>query len=947
MDTNYKKALKRIQRAKEENLKVLSLVDLNLVEIPEEIIQLTNLTWLYLHNNQLTGLPEEISQLTKLTRLSLHNNQLTNLPSGITNFTNLTWLYLHNNQLSRLPKEIAKLKALDRLYLNNNELTNLPKEITKLTKLKELYLSGNKLTSLPKGISNLTNLARLDLSNNQITNLPKEIIKLTKLGWLFLQNNQLTNLPKGIDKLSNLIKLHLEDNELTSLPKEIALVQNLTELFLKGNQFEFGPEIFKLSPTEQIREIFRWQEAKEANLLRPIHEAKVIFIGESNYGKTHLIEFLQKGEIERKITTTHGIERSRLQTPHEDKFIRLNIWDLGGQEFMRSTHQFFFSERTLYVLVTLARKERNELNHWLKLASQLGNNAPVLVVINKIDLDSHDLDRKSLQRDYPNIIGFVRTCIKDNDENKAEETIYNLKKAINDIVCNEELMPSIFEKRRPEWFTVKEQLEKLEEEGVDFISYQKYEELDHIKELPKDERKSNLKLLSILGAVVSFVDDPRLMDTNVINPQWIMDGVYAIINDPTIKDLNKGRFEIQDLNAILDHDRFPENRHVFLLDLLEKFGLCYAVSGNKNVYYIPDLFEDIEPDFEWDSNEAMHFRYNYDDFPPDAFMTRFIVDMHEDIRDNIRWRSGVLISNGTCTAKVFQAFRKNYIQIEIIGNTMKRPRYLYSIRQTFRRLHAPFPEMKIKQEVFYKEFWLDYLALVKLEDKNKPYYHTELEEDIPIKEILDGYSASPNRKADILTEMAQGVNDIKNLVTKNNKLLDFGLTQNTAIKYPNIFSLKPARQLINAESNLHSPYNLQLYCSHPGCLHPVGDAFEIKILKEWVQKLAPYYNSIVKGLKLAAPAIRPAAYQILGPAAYAPNNLSLKGTQDYIGKLKEIGDGPKLRAYEPRAATEAEMQIIKQIMDEADPNKEWMQYLQKVILVDKVIWVCPQHGEEY
>ena len=44
-----------------------------------------------------------------------------------------------------------------------------------------------------------------------------------------------------------------------------------------------------------------------------------------------------------------------------------------------------------YMYFTLAGFERKELNHWLQLASQLGNKAPVLVVINKIDLDPQDL----------------------------------------------------------------------------------------------------------------------------------------------------------------------------------------------------------------------------------------------------------------------------------------------------------------------------------------------------------------------------------------------------------------------------------------------------------------------------------------------------------------------------------------------------------------------------
>ena len=462
----------------------------------------------------------------------------------------------------------------------------------------------------------------------------------------------------------------------------------------------------------------------------------MIFIGESNYGKTHLIEFLREGEIKREIRTTHGIERSQFSIPYKDKDIRLNIWDLGGQEFMRSTHQFFFSERTLYVLVTLARRERNELNHWLKLANQLGNKAPVLVVINKIDADPHDLDRKGLERDYPNIIGFVRTSIYDCKDCKAADMLKLLKNMIISTVSDKNIMPGVFEQRPPEWFTVKKELEKLEEKGTDFITYEEYENLEFIRSLPEEERKSNLKLLSMIGAVVSYVDDPRLIDTNVINPQWIMDGVYAIINDPQVKDKSKGRLHIDDLDRILPKNKFPKSRHAYLLELMQKFNLCYAAKDQRDVYFIPDLFVDVEPEFEWDSSKSMHFRYNYDDFQPNTFMTRFIVEMHQDIQFEKRWRSGVFISNGSCQAKVYQTFRKNFIHVEVIGNKGEGRSYLYSIRETFRKLHKPFPQMNVKQEVLYKDHWLDYELLSKLEDKNKPFYHVELDEDLPITDIL-------------------------------------------------------------------------------------------------------------------------------------------------------------------------------------------------------------------
>ena len=79
-------------------------------EIPPEIGQLTNLTWLNLGNNQLTGeIPSEIGQLTNLESLVLNSNQLTGeIPPEIGNLTNLINLYLSENQLTgEIPVEIC------------------------------------------------------------------------------------------------------------------------------------------------------------------------------------------------------------------------------------------------------------------------------------------------------------------------------------------------------------------------------------------------------------------------------------------------------------------------------------------------------------------------------------------------------------------------------------------------------------------------------------------------------------------------------------------------------------------------------------------------------------------------------------------------------------------------------------------------------------------------
>ena len=150
---------------------------------------------------------------------------------------------------------------------------------------------------------------------------------------------------------------------------------------------------------------------------------------------------------------------------------------------------------------------------------------------------------------------------------------------------------------------------------------------------------------------------------------------------------------------------------VYLLELMKKFDLCYAAKDQKSIYFIPDLFEDIEPPVEWNHSKLIQFRYDYDDFPPDVFMTRFIVEMHQDIFEENRWRSGVYISNGSCQAKVYQSYRKNYIHVEVVCSGGEGRSYLYAIRDAFRKLHKPFPQMEIKEEVLYKEYWLNYKEL--------------------------------------------------------------------------------------------------------------------------------------------------------------------------------------------------------------------------------------------
>ena len=92
-------------------------------EIPPEIGNLTNLTYLSLRDNELQGeIPSEIGQLTNLINLELDWNQLTgSIPSEIENLTNLELLELHHNELSgEIPNSICDLSNSQILLENNH-----------------------------------------------------------------------------------------------------------------------------------------------------------------------------------------------------------------------------------------------------------------------------------------------------------------------------------------------------------------------------------------------------------------------------------------------------------------------------------------------------------------------------------------------------------------------------------------------------------------------------------------------------------------------------------------------------------------------------------------------------------------------------------------------------------------------------------------------------------
>ncbi|XP_054831017.1 transforming growth factor beta activator LRRC32 [Eublepharis macularius] len=131
-------------------LRYLYLADNNLESLPPHIFYQTQLTVLDLSRNW--GLQIEAKSLSGLERslehLDLHSNGMTTLNIHLPLFTHLRYLNLSDNRLSWLPAWSEDCCALEILDLRNNTFSSLKSsKIPALEKtLQNLYLEGNPLS---------------------------------------------------------------------------------------------------------------------------------------------------------------------------------------------------------------------------------------------------------------------------------------------------------------------------------------------------------------------------------------------------------------------------------------------------------------------------------------------------------------------------------------------------------------------------------------------------------------------------------------------------------------------------------------------------------------------------------------------------------------------------------------------------------------------------------
>ncbi|NES99177.1 MAG: GTP-binding protein [Sphaerospermopsis sp. SIO1G1] len=729
------------------NLTHLYLSFNQITAIPEALAKLTNLTHLDLSFNQITAIPEALAKLTNLTQLDLSVNQITAIPEALANLTNLTHLYLSINQITAIPEALANLTNLTHLYLSINQITAIPEALANLTNLTHLYLRNNQITAIPEALANLTNLTHLYLYNNQITAIPEALANLTNLTHLYLYNNQITAIPEALANLTNLTHLHLHNNQITAIPEAIESLPKLEKLDLRGNPLPISPEILGSShDIGSVEEIFNYLQLLRSGEIRPLNEAKLLLIGQGSVGKTSLIQRLIRNQYDKNQSQTHGLNVETWNVQVNSKDIRLNVWDFGGQEIYHATHQFFLTKRSLYLLVCNCRtsEEENRIEYWLKLIASFGGESPVIIVGNKKDEQPLDINRKALREKYPNIQAILETSCQDNIG------IDELRTAIFQEIAQ---LKEVYDLLPLSWFEVKQNLELMCE---DFITYNRYIGICHENKIPEEHNQEQLiDLLHRLGLVLNFREHPILKNTNVLKPNWVTEGIYALLSDETLKTKSKGIFTTWDLSRILNPNRYPTQRHDYLINLMKEFELCFQLECQPPQFLIAGLLPKDQPEETELEGETLEFQYHYKVLP-DSIISRFIVNNHDTIYNSIYWRSGVMLAYREQEevyniARIKADSEDKKIFITISGRPETRRLFLGILRHQFQRIHKTLPNLEISEFVpvpgYPKHPPLDYQELLGLEAMGESKVIIgKLRLTLDLRQLLDGYESLESRR---------------------------------------------------------------------------------------------------------------------------------------------------------------------------------------------------------
>lgn len=645
-----------------------------------------------------------LANLTELRSLNLYSNEIGDEGARhLAKITNLTSLDLSLNAIGdEGAMHLANLTGLTRLVLFMNKIGDEgARHLASLTCLKSLNLNDNQIGAEGAAcLGRLDGLTSLDLQGNRIDDEgAAHLANLTCLTSLNLHSNRIGD--KGVAHLSTLTGLKV--------------------LGLVGNPIYGVPQ--EILESRDAQAIFRHILQAEETDAKPLHEVRIVVLGEGGAGKSHVRARLTE-EYEDGIyyhhphhVQTHDIEMreftlSAAPTPGGTPAdILARAWDFGGQPHLHASHRFFLSsERNIYLVVLDAQRslEDNRLRYWLRLIHDEAPGAPIVVLVTKCDAsdltDAASLDEEAIHQLLPPADDEASHSIAlvtgygwspDADKRRHAEAHRRLLQALTEAVprvrgVGMRFPPGFFETRR--W------LEGALADGQTdpVVTCSDYEAAAGERGLGGENAPLIPRYLAVyrnLGVCHWVGDRPDVrgrheLDSLIFDPTWVKRWIYTLIR-AGVGDHDRGVMTQAQVEAKLPAGSVTPEQRRRILDLMRACGLCFDLPDDEHGYRIllPDLLptrgRDMWASFEEGAAGRGTLRV---DFLRDDVLLRFLGEWYDQVTDppTRLWRDEVTVTDGDCSAVIQADIENATIHAHVTGGDRTgRDRMAGKVERTF------------------------------------------------------------------------------------------------------------------------------------------------------------------------------------------------------------------------------------------------------------------------
>jgi len=360
----------------------------------------------------------------------------------------------------------------------------------------------------------------------------------------------------------------------------------------------------------------------------------------------------------------------------------MNLWDFGGQEIYTATHQFFLNSRSLYLMVDGEVKgEETNWYDWFYKVEKLGDNSPLLVILNKIGGRNWKIPN---QEALISLFPFVRhpfwhlnLDLESNDDQKTyHQLLAQIKKELLALPHIATPLPAFWTEIRA---ALGEELrKKLANQEQPFINEDRFlaicapfQRQDPTFGLAQQLLMSHY--FHDIGVYLHFQED-NLKDYIFLDANWTTKMVYLLLDDAIVRDHKKGRFDKKDIDRIWEDQKYRQIKGQ-LIFLLRRFGLAFPIDERDKVFITPYHLSPEKPGYVLpiEGSQLLEFRYQFHHFIPKGILPQLTVALSEHISNADRvWLHGVVleVERHETLCEIEETFTKG-IQIKIWGKERK------------------------------------------------------------------------------------------------------------------------------------------------------------------------------------------------------------------------------------------------------------------------------------